>query len=136
MGDLNAEKIRSEISTCDERLSEFTGQKINLFRPPYGDYNNSVINIAKELNYFTIQWDVDSLDWKPGITEEEILKRVSSRVNNGSIILFHNDTKHTAVILPDILKALRMNGYGFLPVSKLIMKGNYYIDYTGRQKSR
>lgn len=35
-----------------------------LFRPPYGDYNNTLIEAADECGYYTIQWSVDSLDWK------------------------------------------------------------------------
>lgn len=35
-----------------------------LFRPPYGDYNDTLIRAVSECNYYAIQWDVDSLDWK------------------------------------------------------------------------
>lgn len=54
-------------------------------------------------------------------------------VKNGSILLFHNDTPHTAKILPDIITALKDRGYGFIPVSELIYRENYEIDHTGRQ---
>jgi len=73
------------------------------------------------------------LDWKPGITAEEIKNRVLKNVNKGSIILFHNDTKHTAKILPEIITSLKQKGYGFIPVSQMIMRENYEIDYRGRQ---
>jgi len=135
MGGMDIGKTISEITLCDEKLNKITGQKIDLFRPPYGDYDNSLVNAAKDLGYYTIQWDVDSLDWKPGISREEIMSRINSRVKSGSIILFHNDTAHTAKLLPEIISNLKRGGYGFLPVSKMILKQNYYIDYTGRQKS-
>ncbi|HHV29038.1 polysaccharide deacetylase family protein [Acetivibrio mesophilus] len=133
MASLNNSAIKSEILKCDSALKKITGKDVDLFRPPYGDYNNDVVRIARELNHYTIQWDVDSLDWKPGITADEIKNRVLKNVGNGSIILFHNDTKHTAKILPEIITSLKEKGYGFIPVSKMIMRENFEIDYRGRQ---
>jgi len=136
MGLLGRDSIAKELKQCSEKLEAITKKKVDLFRPPYGEYNDAVINTAKDLGYYTIQWDVDSLDWKPGIDKNEILSRVSNKVRNGSIILFHNDTKYTAEILPSIISTLRSKGYSFEPVSKLIYRDNYYIDYDGRQKRK
>lgn len=77
---------------------------------------------------------VDSLDWKPGISQAEIINRIKQKISPGSIILFHNDTVHTAKLLPDIIKILKAEGYGFKPVSQMILRDNYTIDYEGRQK--
>lgn len=78
----------------------------------------------------------DSLDWK-GISAAEISKRVLSRVRPGSIILFHNAAKHTPEALPEILETLLSRGYKIVPVSALVIKGRYNVDYTidhtGRQ---
>ena len=79
-----------------------------------------------------IQWDVDSLDWK-GISAGEITKRVTGKVQNGSIVLFHNAGEHTPEALPDILDYLLAEGYEIVPVSKLLLRGEYTIDHTGRQ---
>jgi polysaccharide deacetylase family sporulation protein PdaB len=136
MGVLDKGRISKEISLCGEKLAEITGNKIELFRPPYGEYNNDVILEAKALGYYTIQWDVDSLDWKPEMSSDAILSRVTEKVKPGSIILFHNDTKHTAKILPSIIKALKEDGYTFEPVSRLILRENYFIDYDGKQKMK
>ena len=62
------------------------------------------------------------------------MNRIVTKVKPGSILLFHNDTPHTAKMLPDIISALKNNGYGFMPVSKLIMRDNYYIDFDGTQR--
>lgn len=136
MGVLDRDKIRSEISRCGIALEKISGRRVELFRPPYGDYSNSVISVARELGYYTIQWNVDSLDWKPGIGSQEILGRVMRKVKPGSIILFHNDTANTAKILPLILSSLKDNGYQLIPVSEIIMRENYIIDFEGRQKKR
>jgi len=136
MGALDRDRIKSEISICGEKLEKLSNQKVNLFRAPYGDYSNNVINIARSLGYFTIQWDVDSLDWKPGISQDEIINRIAKRIKPGSIILFHNDTPHTSKLLPTIIKTLKNEGYSFLPVSKLILRDNYYIDAEGKQRRK
>jgi len=133
MGSLDNSKIKSEIQKCGDLLEQLSGKKCELFRAPYGDYNNNVILEARKLGYFTIQWDVDSLDWKPGINKSEIMQRIRNRIRPGSIILFHNDTPHTASLLPDIIENLKEMGFEFLPVSEMIMRENYEINHEGRQ---
>ncbi|MCX7842928.1 MAG: polysaccharide deacetylase family protein [Clostridia bacterium] len=136
MGALDKERLKSEITKCGDVLNRITRKKIELMRPPYGDYSNNTISVARSLGYYTIQWDVDSLDWKPGISPQEIANRVMRKARAGSIILFHNDTPHTANILPNIITALKKQGYSFEPVSKLIMRENYFLDFEGRQQRK
>jgi len=134
MGVLGRDKISSEIEKCNEVLEKLTNKKCELFRAPYGDYNNAVLSEARKNGCFTIQWNVDSLDWKPDISEETIMERIRTRIVPGSIILFHNDTPHTAKILPAIISELKNSGYELVPVSQLILRDNYYIDHEGCQK--
>ncbi len=126
-------KIKEEILLCNDILEEITGKKINLFRPPYGEYNSATVKVAKNLEYQSIQWDVDSLDWKKSMTKEDIFKRVTQRTTNGSIILFHNDTLYTEEIMPSILENLTANGFECVKVSDLLLKDDYRIRYDGRQ---
>ena len=79
-----------------------------------------------------IQWDVDSLDWKD-LSAAEIQSRVTSKVQPGSIVLFHNAALHTPEALPGIIEYLIQNGYSIVPVSELLLQGDYTIDHTGRQ---
>lgn len=58
---------------------------------------------------------------------------MTSRVQPGSIVLFHNAAKHTPEALPGIIETLLGQGYTFVPVSELILRGAYTIDHTGRQ---
>ncbi|MDE6586492.1 MAG: deacetylase, partial [Clostridia bacterium] len=110
-----------------------TGKKVDLFRAPYGDYDDELIKTASELGYYTIQWDVDSLDWKD-LSASDIAMRVINNVKNGSIILMHNNGLHTAEAVPIILETLKNRGYSFVPVGELIYRENYVIDGTGMQK--
>ncbi len=136
MNSLGLDKIKDEIIRCDEVLQKYTDKKIELFRPPYGEYNNNVVSVAEQNGKYVIQWDVDSLDWKPGITQQTIMERIMKRVKSGSILLFHNDTPHTAKMLPTIILALKEQGYSFTPVSELILREGYTIDVEGRQKHK
>ena len=76
---------------------------------------------------------VDSLDWKDSATPQSIYKRVTDKVKNGSIVLFHNDADHTPEALPNILKTLKEQGYEFVFISDLILKENYEIKHDGTQ---
>ena len=134
---LNLEKNKAEIMDCHNKIKEVTGIDANLFRPPYGEYNNIVITAAEECNYYTIQWDVDSHDWMAKSMDYEI-KQVLNHKNlgNGSIILFHNDAKFTPKTLDIIIKGLKEKGYELVPISQLIYKDNFEIDSTGRQHQK
>lgn len=122
-----------EISSCNNKIAEITGKSPTLFRPPYGDYDNETIEVIEDMGMYTIQWDVDSLDWKDNATPESICKKVTSKVKNGSIVLFHNDADHTPEALPNILKCLKEEGYEFVFIEDLIYKENYEIKHDGTQ---
>lgn len=132
MTSLSKEQMFEEVNKCDEKIEKITGKKPTLFRAPYGDYNNDVVGAMRESGHYTIQWDVDSLDWK-NLSPEEITERVTSKVKPGSIVLFHNAAEHTPEALPIILEKLQKDGYKIVPVSELIIKDNYRIDTTGMQ---
>jgi len=134
MSTIGKEKCKSEIEICNQKLEEISGVKVNLFRPPYGDYNNTVIDTCNELGLYPIEWNVDSLDWKKEMSREAILDRILKRTKPGAIILFHNDTQYTVELLPKIISELKGKGLGFASVSEMIMRDNYYIDDQGRQQ--
>ncbi|MBQ4145614.1 MAG: polysaccharide deacetylase family protein [Clostridia bacterium] len=130
---ISKEKIKEEINLCNDKIEKITGIRPNLHRAPYGDYNNDVVQAVRECGCYTIQWDVDSLDWKD-LSASEITKRVTERVKPGSIVLFHNAALHTPEALPYILEKLKGDGYTFVPISELIYTDNYTIDQTGKQR--
>ncbi len=133
MPQLSKAQMKDEIESCNKKIETITGKCPTLLRPPYGDYDNALIETMTELNMYTIQWDVDSLDWKDNATPENICNRVTSKVKNGSIVLFHNDADHTPAALPNILKCLKDEGYEFVFINDLILKENYEIKHDGTQ---
>ncbi|MEA4823395.1 MAG: polysaccharide deacetylase family protein [Clostridiaceae bacterium] len=132
MTKLSNEKMIAEVTACDDKLEAITGIRPTLFRPPYGDYNNTVVSTLRDLGHYTIQWDVDSLDWKD-LSADAIRERVLTRAREGSIILFHNAAKNTPAALPSIIEGLIAKGYSFLPVSELIYQDHFTVNHEGRQ---
>jgi len=129
---LSSNEITSDISACNDKIEAVTGVRPTLFRCPYGEYDDHVIKAVNSLGMTAVQWDVDSLDWK-GIPAGQITRRVLDRVQPGSIVLFHNAAEHTPEALPEILDALTREGYQIVPVSRLLLQGDSFIDSTGRQ---
>ena len=132
MSTLSSEQIREELVSSISAIEKITSKKVKLFRAPFGDYDNELLEVASSLDLYTIQWDVDSLDWK-NLTAEEICNRVVSKTKSGSIILCHNNGLHTAESLKKTLPALQEKGYEFIPISELVYKENYIINSAGEQ---
>lgn len=134
MTGLSAEQIQKELQITADRIESLTGVKPTLFRSPFGAYNNRLIEVSRENGYHVIQWSVDSLDWKD-ITAEQIVERVTSGVEPGAIVLFHNNATHVEEYLPAILEKLQAEGYEIVPIGQLIHQGEYYTDHAGKQIS-
>ena len=132
MPTLTREQMIKELAECNNKIEKITGTRPILFRAPYGDYDNTMLDTVKSIGMYTIQWDVDSLDWKD-YTADAIFSRVTTRVQPGSIVLFHNAAKNTPEALPKIIEKLQKDGYNLVPISKLIYKDNYKINHEGRQ---
>lgn len=129
---LSKPTMKNELETSISKIKNITNKEVTLFRAPYGSYNNELIETADELGLKTIQWDVDSLDWK-GLSASEITNRVMARVKNGSIILMHNNSDNVLEALRLTLNRLKVSGYKVTSVSDLVYQDNYTIDRNGVQ---
>ena len=132
MPSLSKAEMRAEIKTCNEKIAALTGKTPTLFRAPYGDYDNALIEVLDGMEMQCVQWDVDSLDWKD-LSAAEISERVLSRVQSGSIVLFHNAAKHTPEALPGIIQTLKKQGYTFVKASEMLYPAKTPINHEGRQ---
>ena len=131
--DMSASEIQKELrETWDIQKKLAGNMAVRLFRAPFGSYSNTLIRECERLGFYTIQWDIDSLDWKLK-DPQEVIKRVLSNVSSGSVILMHNDSDVITTVLPVVLEKLISDGYRFVPVSQLIYTENYYIDEQGTQ---
>lgn len=131
MPTLSADNMKADIQSCNDKIKKLMGKSPKLFRPPYGDYDNNVVNIVKSMNMYCVQWNIDSLDWKdPSISR--IVHNCTDKLAPGSIILLHNGATNTPNALPKIIEAIKAKGYKIVPISKLIPKGDYTTDVTGK----
>lgn len=133
VNNLSFEKNVNQIKTCADKIEKITGKRSTLYRGPYGEYNDAVIKAADDQNHKTIQWSLDTLDYT-GLTGDEMWSRLKDKLTNGSIILMHNGTKHTADSLDKLIYNIQEKGYNIVTVSDLIYKENYTIDNNGMQK--
>lgn len=129
---LNYEKNIEEIEKSNDKIEKATGKRTNLYRAPYGEYNDTVIQAAKDKNYYTIQWNLDTLDYS-GLTGEEMWNRLDGKIKAGDIILSHNGTKHTADSLDMLCKNIKQKGLEIVRISDLIYAENYTINANGTQ---
>ncbi len=132
MSRLSETEIKKELETSSQAITKITGKPVEVFRPPYGDYDDLLIDTANAMGLYPIQWDVDSLDWK-NLSASDILERIASKTKSGSIILMHNNGLHTAEALPLVIDTLRGKGFEFVTVGELIYRENYTLDAAGRQ---
>lgn len=125
MTKLSKKEIKQELETNISLIEELTGFRPKLFRPPYGYYNNDLIDVCESMGISCIEWSVDSLDWK-GLSAGEISGRVTTQSKNGSIVLFHNNSDNILDGLKMVLEYFRLNETQVVPIGDLI----YYEDFT------
>lgn len=134
MSKLSVSEQQDEIMYVADKIKEITGYDSFLFRPPYGDYNTTLINTVYGCNFYPIEWDVDSLDWKDYGTDNIVKTVVNHKaLKNGSIILMHNGAKYTADALESVITGLQSKGYEIVPISQLIITQNFHMDSNGMQ---
>jgi peptidoglycan-N-acetylglucosamine deacetylase len=111
--------VATEIKACGEVIRSITGKSPHLFRPPGGDYNNLVAQVAVALDYVTVLWTDDPGDYaNPG--ESILTARLTNRVSPGGIILIHDGSTQTINILPSVIKNLKDRGFKFVTIDEML----------------
>lgn len=116
---VNRDRIHQEVTTSIQQIESATGKTPQLFRPPYGNYNDSVTQVAQTTEQTIVLWSIDTYDWKhrnANVTYET----VKNNVRPGSIILMHDIHNTTADALPQVMEYLSEEGYEFVTVSELL----------------
>ena len=132
MCNLSTQQMSLELTKNQEIIQTVCGVEAKLFRPPYGSYNNDLIDVCRKLDITAIQWSVDSLDWK-GLSASEIAGRVCAKSKLGSIVLFHNNSDNIIAGLKLVLEYYKNNNFKVVPVGELIYHDSYTINQQGVQ---
>lgn len=135
MTKLSKSEMKEELSVNIKLIQDLTGFTPKLFRPPYGYYNNNLIEVCEDLDLSCIQWSVDSLDWK-GLSAGEIASRVTSKSKSGSIVLFHNNSDNIITGLKMVLEYYKCNNMKVVPIGQLIYYDNFTINNQGLQMQK
>jgi len=136
MSRMDSIAIQKELSDLDDMLEELTGRRSTLFRPPFGEYNDTVIKAAHEAGYEVIQWSRDTVDWKQDRSAQTILDGVLKKLQSGDIILCHNNGYKIETYLPVLIETAQQKGFRFVTVSELLLSGETSIDSNGIQQAK
>jgi len=119
---LPEEQVRQELWRTQVILYSLTGRQALLFRAPYVEIDDNVARVAARMGLTTVQCDLASGDPDPAVTVDRMVRSVSQRARNGSIIVMHMNGRgwHTAEALPAIIDELNRRGFEFTTVSELI----------------
>ena len=134
MAQMDAIAIQKELKDLDDMLEELTGHRSTLFRPPFGEYSDTVIKAAHEAGYEVIQWSRDTVDWKQDRSAQTILDGVLKKLKSGDIILCHNNGYKIETYLPVLIETAQQKGFRFVTVSELLLSGETSIDNNGIQQ--
>ncbi|MFC4077546.1 polysaccharide deacetylase family protein [Salinithrix halophila] len=121
-------QIDPELDSTYRAIKKATGKEVAWFRPPYGALTGVQKKRLSQKGYWTVNWNVDTLDWKTGRTADQVVQAVKSQASPGSIILMHDgggDRSTTVQALPQVIQYLKDQGYEFVTVDKLFNKPAY-----------
>lgn len=118
-GFFSAEKVAAELIQTNSILKKITGKNVNMFRPPFGVTNPNIKKALKKTGHFSIGWSKRSFD-TTNLSEEKILKRITSTLKKGDIILLHDTSAKTVAVLEQLLLTLRSHKLQSVPVDRLL----------------
>lgn len=113
-----AEMIQ-ELKKANDTLLACTGKLPVLFRPPYGSWNDALLDAASQLNLETVLWDIDSLDWK-NESPRAMKARILQEAGPGSILRFQDAARSTIAGLKLTIEGLMEAGFQFTTISDLL----------------
>lgn len=127
---LTAAQMADELRRTEVAIARTCGQDPRpFFRPPNGAYNNAVLAGVGAAGYgMTIYWDIDTIDWRPidnpggpaGPTADEIVAKVLTNAQAGSIVLMHLGGYETYAALPRIVDGLRARGFDLVSLDEML----------------
>jgi len=112
-------QIVSDLRRSQAVLESIVGRISPFYAPPYGECEPHVVKAAESIGYQTVLWTIDTVDWREGAKASEIISKVTSRAQNGAIVLAH-PTAVMAETLPGLIAKLKTSGYDLVTLSEII----------------
>ena len=118
-GFFSAEKVAAELRQTNSILKKITGKEVKLFRPPFGVTNPNIKHALKKTGHLSIGWNKRSFD-TTNLSEKRILRRITSNLKKGDIILLHDSSAKTVAVLEQLLLTLQPHKLQSVPVNRLL----------------
>lgn len=112
----SVEKIRKEITDCEEAFKKITGCELDPFlRPPMGEFSERSLKVTKDMGYSTIFWSMAYYDYdaknQPG--KDYVIKHFKDNYHKGALPLIHNISSSNCEALDEVLTYLEKKKYRF-----------------------
>ena len=118
-GFFSTEKIVAELILANSVLKKITGKELKMFRPPFGVTNPNIKKALKKIGHKSVGWSKRSLD-TTNLSEEKILKRITTNLKRGDIILLHDSSAKSFAVLEQLLLFLQSHELQSVPVDRLL----------------
>jgi len=132
LSQLNERGVERELNDGNSIIASIIGARTYLFRPPGGQYNKMVLDVAKRNHYGMVLWDINPADYfnidNPMPTEPDILNDILSKLGGNRrarMILLHENMNNTVDALPAIIEYGLYHGYTFVTVSTMKYKPRF-----------
>ncbi len=123
-GFFGTEKVKAELNMTTSIVKKLTGLEMNLYRPSFGVTNPQIEKAVNSLGLHSIGWSVRSLD-TTARSEKAVLRRITSKVSKGDIILLHDSSEKSVFVLERLLVFLRNRNLKSVPVEQLLEIESY-----------
>lgn len=134
--DLSRTDIISEMTQTANEIKKVIGFKPTYMRPPYGEYNESVIQTLTGMGYKMILWNIDTNDWQYWQNSPYEIYRtfldgfagVSQVAKKSWISLQHDLYSPSVEYVPSIIALAKSKGYKFYKVNECFSDQNPYTN--------
>lgn len=119
---LDGDRQRREIEGAVQLLHSRYAHRASLFRPPYGEFDDTTVEVVRALGLRFILWNAVSGDPDPSLSRARMLDQLRATVRSGSVIVFHANGKgrHTRGVVEDLSQDLAVKGLRPVTVSELL----------------
>ncbi len=121
MTTVSSQEEIDQLNGVESKVMALTGKSTRpWFRPPFGAYNDRVVQVAADQGYYSVLWTQDSADWRNDIDAATVEARILRYATPGSIIIEHLGSPQSAQVLPEVLRVLKSRGVTFGTLSEVM----------------
>lgn len=112
-------QLRDEITRGRDAIAQSTGVRPSWLRPPFGQSNERVAAVARQLGQRIVACTIDSLDWH-SFGPKVSLERIVRAGLDGAVISLHGGADHAPAVLAAVLREVARQRYRTATVDALL----------------